>query len=488
MTWAPERKERLLDAVLKEATGTFGQGRLQLLPSAVRIVRGKRVIEIPLSDVASVLLRPGGAWQSGFISFVAHGRSIADVAYAPDRDRTVHFVSRQQRGFEEIKRLVEEMLSGLAPSQEAQPVFSIQAAAEQVAAELENDSYAIESRAIANLQDSLRCDDMDVPIPSGPEHSNRASAEPGKSAPSEDEPSSLSSAPGYSGIVPELAKTGQSVAETLAGVSEPAVTLGEAIAVSTNTAGLLKEWVARASASASASGEAEQHPGLQFVLRAASRCTHVALKIARDAQKAGPGGRALFSRVSDPWPLLARAIEVEAAAASTLMILDAYCQVDEADLDFVRHSPMYEVLTAGAAATELQLSLLAQTLPASQPGLVEPVFLNISESLENLKAVIDERLADLSDLESSPDVSSARYLLTSATAYWKEGTDALEEGREVFLIARERWEVSARMVLERVDATMLHVLTAQAILSMADAYSDVHLPQHDELRIVALPR
>jgi hypothetical protein len=214
------------------------------------------------------------------------------------------------------------------------------------------------------------------------------------------------------------------------------------------------------------------HPGADYLARSLMYMTDQAAASLEEASKTRGGGRGFFSRGGgNPWPPLAEAVRLQACATSVLSVLQAYVDAADEAYQWIRESPMFEVLTAGLAGVSRQLYNVARDPRSSQPVTVEPFFASVTDSLQTLKAVIDDRVADVSDARTADQLNGAKYLLGCASGAWQSGVDALGEGRQTYLAARERWASNATIVLDNIGLVMLHLLSGQALVTVVDVYA-----------------
>ena len=458
-----------MDTVLYEAIGTFGQGRLQLLDGAVRIVRGSDSETIRFDEIGEVRLVPSTSLHSGSLSFPSPGSEAGEEAAV---ERTIHFNGRQQRHFEEIARRVQARVSGTALdelSEAPNPVADVEQPRGPLLSRLFSTPGAAPKPSPATEAQGLRgqgCRAQSQPAVEAPTVVANAPAidrSPSAAAPD---------APSLEQQLTQLVSVAGRMALTARGESTEEIGLGAVLELTDAAITRLRTRVDAYAATLSKGGNGFEHLGAEYLVAAAYEATKEAVAAHEATIKAAKGGgRSLFGgRPSNPWASANRCVAAVMAATSLLGVLDGYVESDSAEHAWVRASSMYEALTTGLAAVSRQLYPVVHDPRASTPMSVEPFFANATETMKGLRGVISDRQEDLPSLTPSRRAGAA-YVLDHAVEAWERSVNSLGEARQLYLAAREWWPGQATLVVEAIGVTMGHLLVGQSLVVTADAYA-----------------
>jgi hypothetical protein len=455
--------------VLYEAIGTFGQGRLQLLEGAVRIVRGSEIETIPFDEIGELRLVPSTSLHSGSLSFPSPGTDVGEEAAV---ERTIHFNGRQQRHFEEIARRVQARMSGTVIEEPVEPAGTV------VATEPPR----------GPLLSRLFSTPTAPPKPSPASYSEVPDARPAASVPQPTAaaPTVAASAPAIDHVrdsaarvtpsleqqLTQLVSVAGRMALTARGESSEEISLGAVLELTDAAISRSRSRVDTFARTLSEGGNGFDHLGAEYLVAAAHEATKEAA-VAHEAtiRAAKGGGRSLFGgRPSNPWASANRCVGAVMAATSLLSVLDGYVEAESADHAWIRESSMYEALTTGLAAVSRQLYPVVHDPRASTPMSVEPFFANATETMKGLRGVISDRQEDLPSLVPSRRAGAA-YVLEHAVDAWERSVNSLGEARQLYLAAREWWPGQAALVVEGISATMGHLLVGQSLVVTADVYA-----------------
>jgi hypothetical protein len=422
-----------------------------------------------------IRLQPPTALHSGFVVFEAPGAADRMAAAAELKDRTIHFNGRQQKHFEVIAQRVQEQIdvargTVAAPSPERiDSVVEAQVIGSPAATYVPEASTAVVDAAVNETELD---DQVEAAVDLAEQNGGRGTE--WETMPAGTEKTELRAEPRV--MISRLVTAGS----TLRGAGlqgEPLPDVDRVLSVTGDELESLTRWLAEIPREFFVPDGSYEHPGADYLARSVRFLADRAATSLDDARRARSGGRGLFGRgVGDPWTPLLDAISVELSAVAVLSVLCGYIEPDDSSYRWVREAPMYEVLTAGLASVSRQLYNVAQDPRSSQPAAVEPFFGSVTESLQTMKRIIEDRRADLSELGTPQQQAGTAYILACATDTWQTAVDSLGDGRQLFLGTRDRWAGSASMVLESIGITMLHLLSGQALLSVSDAYAHMELP------------
>jgi hypothetical protein len=265
-----------------------------------------------------------------------------------------------------------------------------------------------------------------------------------------------------------LADAGSHVTSALSAGSDQSIALDDQVAIASEVLSQLRAWLDEASTQASKSDQ--EHQGWEYLLRTGAYLVDQSAKAFESAAKSRSGGFGLFGRGPNRWLALAETLRLEVSAASVLAVLRAYLNVDSAESLGVTTSPMYEVLISELSTISRQLDSMKLNPGSSQASVVAPFFQGLTESLQTLQSVLDERIADAGQLTSLAQQAGSRYLLACGTYTWQEANDSLGMVRQLYMDVRDRWASNSDVVLEKVGVTFLHCITGQAIVIGADSF------------------
>jgi hypothetical protein len=269
-------------------------------------------------------------------------------------------------------------------------------------------------------------------------------------------------------LIAKLAASGSHVTSALSVGGDQAVALEDQVGLAAEVLSELRSWLGDAPESG-IEGEAK-HQGWEYLRRSGSYLVEQSARSFEGAAKTRSGGFGLFGRGPNRWLALAETLRLEVSAASVLAVLRAYLGATPEATQWVSFSPMYEVLTSELATVYGQLDSMATHPTTSQARVVEPFFQGLTESLQTLRSVLDERISDSGQVSSTELQMGARYLLACATYAWQEGVDSLGIVRQLYMDVRDRWASNSEIIVERVSVTLLHCVTGQAIVTGTDGF------------------
>jgi hypothetical protein len=429
-----------VDTVLLEATGTFGQGKLELLSDAIRIIRGKRSTIIPLTRITDIYYAPATAFRNGSIAFGVQ-RDLDEAESEPgDRDATtVRFVRRQQRGFDAIRLLIEHKLE-----RTALPERRMGAGAERGGSKVH--TLDVELSQANGERETM------VPEGKAPEGPSPASLQTEASA-LETPGAEVAVPAGFSLL--RLAAIGTMVhalndsagerldewfREMLAGLREERIRLERAV---------------------DALEDRQADAAHTFLLTCARGFAGQMEQTLTEAGRAYGSGRRTSRNTAEFIGTLLATSTREGICAAALVDV-----VADGDLGVM----------PGLVFVMKAVETVVGDPQNRHPEAIEPLFAQMTQTFKTLKAGVDRRRQELFSIREQEQRDGAEALLRCAEGAWQEGLDALTQARQDYVLAGDRWASRARQVIANVEVLAVQAMGGQAALHAFDTYRDMELP------------